>query len=404
MTRSASTPRYPSRPAFRVPAAALALAGMVACTPDAPEAIRIGAAMSLSGAYATQGAPAANGYRLCVDHLNGAGGLLGRPVELVLHDDASDPDQVVALYASLLDEEGVDAILGPYGSTLTEAVASTTEARGAVHVSPLAATTSIWEQGRTHLFMVLPPAELFLAGLIEMAHEHGFERVAVVAEDALFPRAAAVGAAELARDRGMTVVMDRRYPSGTSDFTGIVTGIEASGAQVLAIAASNLSDFTAVVGQMRDAGVDVEMIGTSGAVQEFQDALGPDAEYVFGLSAWEPGLPYPGADRFAEDYERTFGVAPSFHAAGAYGACQVLARGAEAAGTLDSEPLREALLSLETTTAFGPWAVDDRGYQVAATGVFVQWQDGRKAVVWPSGLASAEPRVPMPTWASRAPR
>jgi branched-chain amino acid transport system substrate-binding protein len=380
----------------------LALASLAAaCAPDTPEPLRIGATMSLSGAYATQGVPAANGYRLCVDHMNAEGGLLGRPVELVLHDDASDTEEVVALYERLLDVDGVDAILGPYGSTLTEAVAPTTEARGAVHISPLAATSSIWEQGRTHLFMVLPPAELFLAGLVELAHERGLERVAVLAEDALFPRAAAAGAADLAGERGMTVVMDRRYPSGTADFSEILAAVEAAEAEVLAMAASNLSDFVTVTRALRDADVNVRMFGTSGAVQEFQDALGTDAEYAYGLSAWEPGLPYPGADRFAGDFERTFGVPPSFHAAGAYGACQLLAQGARAAGTLEAGPLREALLALETTTVFGPWAVDDRGYQVAATGVFVQWQEGRKVVVWPADLASAEPRYPAPPWADR---
>ena len=49
-------------------------------------------------------------------------------------------------------EDKVDAVMGPYGSLLTEAVAPTAEKRKKVMLTPLAATTSIWEQGRRYIF------------------------------------------------------------------------------------------------------------------------------------------------------------------------------------------------------------------------------------------------------------
>ncbi|TVR64919.1 MAG: hypothetical protein EA422_05500 [Gemmatimonadales bacterium] len=369
--------------------------------PDQDDPIVIGATMSESGAYATQGIPARDGYLLCGEHLNAEGGLLGRRVEFRIHDDGSDSERAPELYEQLITEEGVDLILGPYGSTLTEAVAPVTERHGRVHISPLAATSSIWEQGREYLFMVLPPAELFLAGLVELGAEAGLERVAVLQEDQLFPRAAGAGAAERARERGMTVVLDETYPSGTEDFGPILERMAAEGTQVLAMAASALGDFITVTRQMKAAGIDVEMFGTSGAVVEFQEALGPDAEFVYGLSAWEPSLPHPGITEFTEAYREAFGRMPSFHAAGAYASCRLLALAVEGAGTLDDTAVRDTLLGLETTTVFGPFAVDERGYQIANQGVTIQWQDGEKAVVWPTDLATAEPRFPTPPWAER---
>ena len=388
-----------SAPTVAVALVAVLVLAAGCAEPEPP--IRIGATMSETGAYATQGLAARNGYRLCEARVNAEGGLLGRTMEFVILDDQSDPDRVVDLYERLITEEAVDAIMGPYGSTLTEAVAPVTEAHGMVHISPLAATSSIWEQGRRSLFMVLPPAELFLAGLIEMATERGLESVAVLAEDALFPRAAAAGAVELARERGMTVVLDEIYPSGTDDFEDFLERVDVEGVQVLAMAASALDDFITVTRQMREMGVDLEMFGTSGAVEPFHDALGADAEYVYGLSAWEPGLPHPGIDDFVEAYEARFDQAPSFHAAGGYGSCRLFVEAVERAGTLESEVLRETLLAMETTTVFGPWAVDERGYQTANQGVFIQWQDGRKVVVWPDELAEAEPRYPTPAWDAR---
>jgi len=370
------------------------------CGAAAPP-LRIGATMSETGAYATQGVPARNGYRLCERDLNAQGGLLGRPVAFVIHDDASDPATAAALYERLIVEEGVDAVMGPYGSTLTEAVAPVTERHRKVLISPLAATSSIWEQGRRYLFMVLPPAERFLAGLVEMAAERDLRRVAILEEDALFPRAAGAGAAAQARERGMEVVLHEAYPSGTADFGPLLERVRASEAEVLAVAASALGDFVTVVRQMRERDVSVQMFGTTGAVEEFREALGEAAEFAYGLSAWEPGLPHPGAGRFAEAYREAFGQAPSFHAAGAYGSCQLFAEAARRAGTLDPERLREELLALETTTVFGDYAVDERGYQTAHGGVFVQWQDGEKVVVWPEDVATAPARFPTPPWDDR---
>jgi len=368
---------------------------------DEEPPIRIGATMSQTGAYSTQGIPARNGYLLCQDHTNAEGGLLGRDIEFVIHDDQSETDTAIALYEQLIEEEQVDAVMGPYGSTLTEAVAPVTERHRMVHVSPLAATTSIWEQGREYLFMVLPPAELFLAGLIEMGAEHGYGTVAVISEDQLFPLAAAEGAAALAEERGMEVAFQATYASGTEDFSHILQEVDDAGVEVLAMAASALDDFQTVTRQMEAQDVNPQMFGTSGAVSEFQEELGELAEYVFGLSAWEPSLPNPGIDQFVESYREAFGQEPSFHAAGAYGSCQLFVEAAERAGTLDSDPLRSQLLEMETTTVFGDYAVDERGYQVANQGVFVQWQDGEKAVVWPEELATAAPRIPMPRWDQR---
>lgn len=363
--------------------------------------ILIGATMSETGSYNTQGHAAKNGYLLCQDHINSQGGVLGREVEFLIYDDRSESETVIALYEQLITEDGVDLIMGPYGSTLTEAVSPTTEHHRMVHISPLAATTSIWEQGREYLFMVLPPAELFLAGLIEMAHDRGLNRVGIIQQDELFPRAAGKGAVDLATERGMEVVILETYPTGTTNFSEILNLVKSEEVEVLAMAASPLDDFIAVVRQMKEMDVNIQMFGTSGAVSRFQEELGADAEYAYGLSAWEPGLPYPGIDEFIAAYEAKFNMPPSFHAAGAFGSCMIFAEAIELAGTLDQDAIRNELLNLETQTIFGNYAVDERGYQIANDGLFIQWQDGEKVIVWPENTAESQPRFPTPPWSVR---
>lgn len=377
----------------------LALLFLFACQAEQP--IKIGATMSETGAYNTQGLAAKNGYLLCQDQINEQGGILGREVEFQIYDDRSETAMAISLYEQLIAEDGVDLIMGPYGSTLTEAVAPVTERHRMVHISPLAATTSIWEQGREYLFMVLPPAELFLAGLIEMAHDRGLNRIGIIQQDELFPRAAGNGAVDLATEKGMEVVVNETYPTGTTNFSEILNLVKSEEVEVLAMAASPLDDFIAVVRQMKEMDVNVQMFGTSGAVSRFQEELGTDAEYSYGLSAWEPGLPYPGIDDFVSAYVAKFDMEPSFHAAGAYGSCMIFREAIETAGSLDQNAIRNVLLNLETQTIFGNYAVDERGYQVANDGLFIQWQEGNKVIVWPDEVAEGEPLFPTPPWSER---
>src|ERR1043165_3503153 len=187
-----------------VAAAALLAAGVAT---EAQGPIRIGASLSLTGTYAKLGKNQHEGYQLCEKDLNAKGGLLGRKVQFVVYDDQSTPATAVRLYEKLITEDKVDAVMGPYSSAVSEAVANVTEKYKKVMVAPLAATTSIFKKGRKYIFMVITPAENYLDGLIDMAAKRGLKTVAIINEDTLFPKASAAGTAEAAKKRGMQVVL-----------------------------------------------------------------------------------------------------------------------------------------------------------------------------------------------------
>jgi branched-chain amino acid transport system substrate-binding protein len=234
-----------------------------------------------------------------------------------------------------------------------------------------------------------------------MASRNGLKTVAIIEEDALFPKAAGKGAVELAKKQDMQVVLHETYAKGTKDFSVILAKVKTANADVLGMAASSLGDQIVVGRQMKEQDINVKMFGIAQAVAEFQEALGKTAEFVYGLSAWEPSLPNPGIKEFVETYQKEFNKAPSYHAAGAYGGCQIFMEAARRASSLDSDKLREELLKLKIKTIFSDYAVDERGYQTANKGLFIQWQDGQKVVVWPDELASAKPRFPTPAWSQR---
>src|SRR6266850_3171375 len=90
----------------------LSVLGIGAPLSMAQQPIRIGVSLSITGKpYSVQGGYGREGYLLCQKHLNAQGGLLGRPVELVIYDDESDEKTAARLYEKLITEDKVDAIL-----------------------------------------------------------------------------------------------------------------------------------------------------------------------------------------------------------------------------------------------------------------------------------------------------
>ena len=378
----------------------LLLVGAVPAPAQSP--LRIGASLSLTGTYAKPGLYGREGYALCQKHLNESGGVLGRPIELAIYDDRSDPQTGVRLYEKLITEDRVDAVLGPYSSAITEAVANVTEKYKKLLIAPLGSAGSIWEKGRRYLIMMVSPAEVYLEGLMDMAARNGLKSVAVIYEDTLFPKTSVKGAMAIARKRGLEIVFLEAYPKAQIDFAGLLTKIRAVRPDVLA-AATYFDDVVAITRQMKELDVNVKMFGTTvgGDLPEYYKALGRTGEYVYGASQWEPSLTYPGAREFAVAYEAEFNRIPSYHAAAAYAACILLGEAINRTGTLEPDRLREYLFKLQTVTAFGGFDVDERGYQIGHRMVTIQWQDGRQVVVWPDDVAAGKIRFPTPPWSQR---
>jgi branched-chain amino acid transport system substrate-binding protein len=388
-----------------LPASILAVALVVLGTsgPTAAQTpIRIGASLSLTGTYAKLGQYQKEGYEYCMAEVNERGGVLGRKIEFAVYDDQSTPATGVRLYEKLITEDKVDAVMGPYSSPITEAVANVSEKYKKVMVAPLASTTSIFKKGRKYVFMVISPAEVYLEGLMDMAAKRGLKTVAIVNEDTLFTKSSAIGTAEIAKQKGLQVVFQEAYPKGNTDFSALLTKLKALNPDVIA-AATYFDDAVAITRQMKELNVSPRMFGVTvgGDLPEFYNLLKQNAEYVYGSSQWEASLPYPGQREFVEGYKKKFGREPVYHSAAGYAGCAIYLEAVKRAGTLEPDKVREQLLALQTRTAFGDYKVDQDGFQTAHKMVMLQWQDGKKVTVWPDDLANGKPRFPTPPWTQR---
>jgi branched-chain amino acid transport system substrate-binding protein len=371
---------------------------------EAQQPIRIGSSLSLTGKeYSLQGAYCREGYLLCQKHVNQQGGVLGRQIEFVIYDDASDGKTAARNYEKLITTDKVDAVLGPYGSGITEAVADVIEKHRMLMIAPTAGSSAIWEKGRKYLIMMLSPVESVPEGLLDLAARNGLGRVAVIKLEGLVANAASKGASELAKRKGLEVVFAETYPNGTNDFSDILKRVKAATPDVLMAASVRLEDLVTINRQMREVDLNVKMLSSIpyGLLPDYYKQVGKDAEFVYSGSFWEIDLGYPGNREFVTAYETEFNRTPAVQSAASYAGCRLLVDTVGATGSLDSDKLRGALVALRTKTVLGDFAVDNRGFQIAHKAVTIQWQDGKKAIVWPDEVASAKARFPTPPWTQR---
>ncbi len=269
----------------------IALSLGAAAVAEAQAPIRIGASVSQTGTYAALGQNQLRGYQLCVKHTNEKAGVLGRRLELVVEDDRSEPATAARIYEKLITQNKVEAVFGPYSSPITEAVADVTEKHRMAMVAPAGSATALYRKGRKFIFMLTSRAEVYLEGLIDMAARRGLKTVALTYEDTLAPRAMAQGTVELAKKRGLSVVLVEAYPKGTTDFSAILTKVRAANPDVLA-AATYFDDAVALTRQLKESDVNPRMFGVTvgGDLPKFYEVLGRSAEFVYGATQWEVEL------------------------------------------------------------------------------------------------------------------
>ncbi|CAN5837987.1 amino acid ABC transporter substrate-binding protein [soil metagenome] len=373
---------------------------------DPPEGdpILIGASVSTTGSNGRTGLYQQEAYLLWEAQKNASGGLLGRPVEMVIYDDQSDPTTGSRLYERLITEDEVDLVLGPYASGVTLAAAQITERYGYPMLVAGASAGEIWDSGFQYVFGVYSIAQDYFRDIIlNIAPAQGYTTAAVIYEDAVFPLSTGEGAVAHCETAGIEVLMEETYPLRATDVSSILTRIGEAEPDML-IGGSYLPDSVLIMRQAKELGINVDLYAFSvGAAQpDFLDTLGEDANYVLGPSMWEPKIETTGNQEFLEAYRAMWDRDPDYHAATGYAGCQILEQALTNIGDVDLEALREELLQLTMTTILpGEYSVDETGRQTGHIPLTVQWQEGAKVIVAPEENRTGELQLPTPPWDER---
>lgn len=379
------------------------LAVALALAPAAARAqpVLVGAVVPQSGMLADLAADLKKGLLLWQEEVNGAGGLLGRRVELRIEDDASDSLLVGGLYEKLIKEAGAEALIGPFGSAASAAAAAVAERNRRVLLNATSASRAAHRRSPRYIFQVPAPLAGYGAGALELARRHEIKRVVLIARSEPLSREIAERAREAAHKLGIETGALESFSAGTRDFDAQVARARTSGAQGW-IGFGSAQDAAEMVKSFKRLGFAPKLFTAQGVADpRFIELVGQDAEHAIGISPYDRRAATRGNAQFAESYAKQFGGAPTHLAAEGYAAGKVLEEAVRRAGSLDQEKLREALATLETETPLGGYRVDKAGLQLAAQPLLVQIRGGRREIVWPEALATARLHFPYPAWGER---
>jgi branched-chain amino acid transport system substrate-binding protein len=116
---------------------------------------------------------------------------------------------------------------------------------------------------------------------------------------------------------------------------------------------------------------------------------------VFSSSQWEPEVLCGPEDqrKFLEPFKKKYHITPSYHAAIAFAACQILETAIRKTHSLDRKKIRDVLATMDAMSIIGRYGVDENGMQIKHFPINIQWQNGVKKIVWPEGIANAAPII-----------
>ncbi|MEA4882385.1 MAG: branched-chain amino acid ABC transporter substrate-binding protein [Clostridia bacterium] len=354
-----------------------------------PEPIKIGLQAPITGPWAYEGEMARNSVQIVADEINRAGGILGRPLEIVLGDDQGSPKQS-ALVAQRMLSEKVVAVVGTYGSSVNDPASAIYERAGLVNIAYGSTAEKLTEQGRKFFFRTCFRDDRQGSFFAKFATDTlKAKRVAIVHDNTTFGK----GLAEAARrpleaaKKADLVFYDAITP-GERDFTAILSRMGKTNPDVLYFT-GYYSEAGLVIRQMRTLGIKATFVGGNAAINdEFVKIAGLDMAKG-ALMTQEPlpkDLAYPESKSFLAEYQRRNKEIPSspwpVYAADGL---KCIAAAIKAAGSTDSKKLADYLHDkLEDMPGItGPISFDEVGdregaiylaYQVTADGKFVPLQ------------------------------
>ena len=389
----------------------LSACGSTEAQPDAEgsaaDPIVIGVSLPLTGDFAEPGKGVQRGYETWAKVINEGGGLLGRQVELVVLDDASDAARVVADYESLIAQEEVDLLFGPFSTRLVVPSARVAQEYGMLFVEPAGAAAEVFESGFENLFYAAPAiandhynhlAEYILA----LPEDQRPKTAAYAAQDDPFAQGTAYGLRDKLEAAGVETVVDEVYPPNTTDFNTIAAKI-AEADPDLVVGGTLYQDAVNLILSMQQLGYQARMAAFSTAPTnpEFPEAIGGAVEGILSPTGYADQATYPSNIEFVEAHTALHGEGPQEDEANAYTTGQVVAAAVEAVGCAEQGECQQKLIDYlrENTveTVVGPLSWDEAGRPQGAH-LMLQYVNGEIQIVLPVEAQEAELVHPKPAW------
>jgi branched-chain amino acid transport system substrate-binding protein len=326
-------------------------------------------ATSLSGSIALFGVANQNGAQLAVDQLNEAGGVLGRPVELIVRDDQARPEEGAAIARDLIISEEVDMLLGPVSSGVALAITEISEERKIPFIVHTSNTEALMNaQFQPYMVSVVPNTGMEArAQGVDLADE-GFTRWATIAPNYEFgQRQTQTFVDTITGENPEIEIIEQQFPElGEPDYQPFITALLSAEPEAVysPLFAGDLVSFTR---QAANLGFFEQTYFTALYETDALTELGDEVDLT-GVRAYSRcpfTIDTPQMTQFVEDYRAAYDLVPSDWACMAYDAVNLWAQVVEENGSEDADAFSETVGGFEFTSLRGETMIREVDHQAA---------------------------------------
>lgn len=424
--------RVRSRRTSALVSGALLLSGVLtACGAAASSAdeVVVGLLFPTTGAMAALGTDQSNAAKLVLEWANEKGGVGGAKIRIVEGDSQSNPGTGATVAQRMIDQDGVQVIIGSYASGIAQAIAPVAQRNRVVLWEVGAVAPGIAQDGNRYFLRTVGTSPTYATADVEFLEEYLAPkmgkslrdlRIAVAHEDGPFGTSVADAINALAKEKDLTVVANEAYAENSTDLTPVVLRLKDARPDILLV--TPLVASTPLFWQAaRTQNLTVQaVIGSAGfSSSSFVDKFGATGiEGVYDVEP--PAVANMTTENLSDDareltdalrtkFKEQYGHDCLVHCGDGLGGAYVLVKDvlprAVETGEVTGDSIREAAAKTDipdggTPQGFGAKFTDD-GENERARSYIMQWQDGVLKVVYPKEFAVAEPVFPMPSWDQR---
>jgi branched-chain amino acid transport system substrate-binding protein len=379
--------------------------------------ILIGISLSLTGDFSADGQAFQRGYQLWQSVVNKDGGILGRPVKLIVLNDASSPTTVVSNYQKLIAVDHVNLTFGPFSSLLT-APASTAVARyGYAMIEGAGTAPSVFNVASNKaVHNVFSPSLPVKDYMVPFANWIKSLPASQRPKTAAYPQAndpfadpPVQTAKRILQSAGVKTVYSKTFPEEVSDYKAPADQVAASGAQLVVLGSTDVPTVNAFMQAFEQQHYNPKIfIAASGPDQgaAFIKTVGKaNANGMMVPDGWYGGYNNPLSNAMVKTYIAKYGGTASdinSDVAEAYSVGEIADLAVTATKGTDNAKIISYLHSGVTlNTVQGPAQFDAIGENPRAAAFIFQWQDGNFNQVLPvTDPGSVKITNPKPAWAS----
>jgi branched-chain amino acid transport system substrate-binding protein len=367
------------------------------------ETIKVGASLPLTGEFSEPGKAAQQGYKVWEAIVNEKGGLIdGRNVEMVVKDDGSNQNTIVADYNALISQDRVDLLLGTFSSLLNLPASAVAERNRMLYVEPAGGAPELFDRGFKYLFFAQQATadkqgDVWADWLTtELPESERPKTAAYPTLDDPFAQPTSEGIEKKLTAAGIKTVYRETYTIDNPNYDALANAVKSSGAE-LVVHGATFEDGVGMVRALQKANFIPQMLYQTTAPSlgdQYSKAIGRDTtEGIFYAVSHSKEATTPGNEEFVAKYQEMFGgTEVPEDAADAYATAQVLEAAVKAVGSIEREDqlkLADWLRENEVDTILGPISWDETG---APEGEFLvgQWQSGVPEIILPEEAATSD--------------